>query len=72
MKEALQLTAATVRSCYVGAVVHIRLGPNVHVMEANSQNGSVDTAAQLQASSVLGQHTCAMPVMRSGSCVLAA
>ncbi len=72
MKEALQATAATVRSCYVGAVVHIRLGSSVYVMEANSQNGSVDTAAQLQASSVLGQHTCAMAVMRSGSCVLAA
>ena len=68
----MQPTAVRVRSCYVGAVVHIRLGPNVHVMEANSQNGSVDTAAQLQASSVLGQHTCAIPVMRSGSYVLAA
>ena len=56
----------------MGAAVHIRLGPNVHAMEANLQNGSVDTAAQLQASFVLGQHTCAIPVMRSGSYVLAA
>lgn len=68
----MQPMAVTVRSCYVGAVVHIRLGPIVHIMEANSQNGSVNTAAQLQASFVSGQHTCALPVMRSGSCVLGA
>ncbi len=42
----MQPMAVTNRSCYVGVVVHIRLGQNVHVMEANSQNGSVDTAAQ--------------------------
>ncbi len=72
MKEALQPMAIPVRSCYVGAAVHIRLGPTVPDTEANSQSGSVDTAAQLQASFVLGQRICAMPVMRSGSCVLGA
>ena len=66
--KAMQLMATAEASFYVGPALHIKQASNVHVMGMNSQSGSVAIAAALQVFTVLGQHTCAMLVMRSGSC----